>query len=1019
MRVVTLFFVLGCIVTSVTKAEGLANEVFWDNDWPSDLVDGGLSGSDDGFEFPSNGLENPNIISGLSNLNTIKDAEGLADVFNRTLNQEVEVRIQNGAWVGDLYLPDETQVKTKSKFQLTVSSSWKVTVHYNGGISVDVNNGETLILALIQGAWLDEDGYNAIATNSPTSSPTSSDERETNLLSGTVLFAQSQIIPSKHRHEGDKQPHLVSLRKTLVMLKLKDFADSEEMAIKMTVKDQDGNILVDNPIQMQTPENIPKHDSFIEGVSDADDIVFPSNLDDPHVIQHQSNLNAIGNDKDAVKLRAILNDIDKEVEIKTWDGSWVRDIYFPEGSTVPPGSKIQISCDSGYSVYIHYPVDGGGWRSKAYSRGDTEISILDNGIWLSKNALEHNKYIFGHGFYTAVLDKEWVQAGMTLEFFTREDIDENDYEEYVGVLNDIKIGAPTELMITLLDAGFLTPPRNEFTFKDDITTHREYFETSPISRLIVVEYETMHLTEIMLPDGTLYTTVSATDGGWHSGDMRGSIGKLLLSHGIDLANYGINSSQADSESPHPFTCALLAAHNTVGNYQNGRIVHGGSGGNGMVTLDSSVGNEFSHEVGHNYGLGHYVDGFKGSVHRPASEINSSWGWDSETNRFTPNFSQIDSGNDRCLEGECQSPYLEKYQFGTDSMAGGDPNYSNRFTFYTPNTARIIQNFMENKAVWSETSSTGFRKYNKSTKQMEEFTNNDNDNRVPSKYGVPVTTIVGFYDPDLNRGLSSYIYPALHGAYGFVYDGDGDAGSDAGCKLVVETRSTDTPLVYSLSDSALSSTMNKFHVNIATEDEPYEAAIYCEGKLLDSHNLDEPKAALEYTVTGVPITKPSVEPSSKPSLVPSSSPSSVPSAIPSSTPSSIPSSIPSLTPSSVPSVEPSSKPSLVPTCIDDHDFREMGKEKKNCNWVNKNKCKNMSKEAKEACPIACQNEDKCDLPKCWKNKDWKPNKKTSEFKNCKSIKDMTKKEKKNACAAQGKDKKTYGYEACKFCKKCSK
>mmetsp|Transcript_27164 Transcript_27164/g.31434 ORF Transcript_27164/g.31434 Transcript_27164/m.31434 type:complete len:94 (+) Transcript_27164:27-308(+) len=93
MRVVTLFFVLGCIVTSVTKAEGLANEVFWDNDWPSDLVDGGLSGSDDGFEFPSNGLENPNIISGLSNLNTIKDAEGLADVFNRTLNQEVEVRI--------------------------------------------------------------------------------------------------------------------------------------------------------------------------------------------------------------------------------------------------------------------------------------------------------------------------------------------------------------------------------------------------------------------------------------------------------------------------------------------------------------------------------------------------------------------------------------------------------------------------------------------------------------------------------------------------------------------------------------------------------------------------------------------------------------------------------------------------------------------------------------------------------------------------------------------------------------
>merc|ERR1719361_241192 len=111
------------------------------------------------------------------------------------------------------------------------------------------------------------------------------------------------------------------------------------------------------------------------------------------------------------------------------------------------------------------------------------------------------------------------------------------------MLRDINIGATTELMITTLDAGFLTPPRNEFTFKDDISTHREYFETAPLSRLIVVEYETMHLTEIMLPDGKLYTTVSDTDGGWHSGDMRTWIGKLLLSHGIDLANYGINSSK--------------------------------------------------------------------------------------------------------------------------------------------------------------------------------------------------------------------------------------------------------------------------------------------------------------------------------------------------------------------------------------------------------------------------------------------------------------------------------------------
>ena len=99
----------------------------------------------------------------------------------------------------------------------------------------------------------------------------------------------------------------------------------------------------------------------------------------------------------------------------------------------------------------------------------------------------------------------------------------------------------------------------------------------------------------------------------------------------------------------------------------------------MIALDSSTGNEFSHEVGHNYGLGHYVDGFKGSVHRPASEVNSAWGWDSEANVFIPNFSPNNSGNDRCQDGQCQTPFLGKYQYGTDSMAGGSPQYSNRYT----------------------------------------------------------------------------------------------------------------------------------------------------------------------------------------------------------------------------------------------------------------------------------------------------------------------------------------------------
>eukprot|EP00537_Pseudo-nitzschia_pungens_P004226 CAMPEP_0172357256 /NCGR_PEP_ID=MMETSP1060-20121228/1626_1 /TAXON_ID=37318 /ORGANISM="Pseudo-nitzschia pungens, Strain cf. cingulata" /LENGTH=214 /DNA_ID=CAMNT_0013077835 /DNA_START=1082 /DNA_END=1722 /DNA_ORIENTATION=+ len=198
---------------------------------------------------------------------------------------------------------------------------------------------------------------------------------------------------------------------------------------------------------------------------------------------------------------------------------------------------------------------------------------------------------------------------------------------------EAKVGVVTELIITTLDAGFLTEPRNEFTFRDDPTTNREYFETTLATRLIVVQYETIHLTEIMLPTGKFYDIVSDTEGGGHTGDMREHIGKILLLHGIDLANYGISSSLAQSESPPSFhlRCAFLAAHNTVGMYQNGVVNRGWCGGNGMIALYESTGDEMSHEVGHNYGLGHYVGGFDGSVHRPANKINSAWGWDSKNN----------------------------------------------------------------------------------------------------------------------------------------------------------------------------------------------------------------------------------------------------------------------------------------------------------------------------------------------------------------------------------------------------
>jgi len=190
------------------------------------------------------------------------------------------------------------------------------------------------------------------------------------------------------------------------------------------------------------------------------------------------------------------------------------------------------------------------------------------------------------------------------------------------------------------------------------------------------------------------------------------------------------------------------------------------------------------------------------------------------------------------------------------MAGGYPHYSyfNRFTMYTPYVAVKIQQNLEAKAIFDPKSSTGYSTWDPFAAKMKEFTHTANGEKVPTHFRVPVTTIVGYYETDPTRDLPSYVFPALHGAYGFVYGDEGN--NNAGlCKLVVDTNNAGQ-LVYALTTSSLQSDrMNKFHVNILTDDEPYKAAVYCDGVKLAERALDPPdssKPELKYTLHGAPF-----------------------------------------------------------------------------------------------------------------------------------------------------------------------
>ena len=516
-------------------------------------------------------------------------------------------------------------------------------------------------------------------------------------LSAQVLFAQSQVIPARPRAD-DRQPRLVSFRKTMVMVRPQKAESFVPLAV--TVVSGAGRTL--GTLTLSPPKLLPATAYFTEGVP-AGGIDFTVKDADPGEVTDPADIARLS-EADGVALREWLSRHDV-VEVRTGDGRWTRHIRLPAGKGLD-GKAVRIVAEAGYGSTVHY-----GDRQVNVSRGQKVLLKCAGGRWFREGELDNNRLRYAADAWSAVLPGEWILPGVTFRF---------RQGSLSGELAGVEVGAPTQLLLHTIDIGMLTPPRAAFSFAKDPEAHREYFQTLPATRLVVSQYAPLHLTEVMLPTGELLKELDPSKGGWHEGTMRQRIGKELVSHGIDNANYGLHSTAGVGERSHPYVVAQLAAHNSRGVYSNGVQVHGGSGGGGIVTLDDSLGNEFSHEVGHNYGLGHYVDGFKGSVHRPADQVNSTWGWDADRNRFLPNFAAVRSGKASALEGQSQEPF-DGRSFGFDAMAGGAPFSSfNRFTLYTPNTAAIIQKFLEGKAVFDAQSPTGFSRWNAESSKMEPY-----------------------------------------------------------------------------------------------------------------------------------------------------------------------------------------------------------------------------------------------------------------------------------------------------------
>ena len=128
-------------------------------------------------------------------------------------------------------------------------------------------------------------------------------------------------------------------------------------------------------------------------------------------------------------------------------------------------------------------------------------------------------------------------------------------------------------------------------------------------------------------------------------------------------------------------------------------------------------------------------------------------------------------------------------------------------------------------------------------------------RTPSSQGVPVATLVGYYDPEGN--IEGYIFPALHGSYGntFAQDSDNDL-RNARCIATISD-SSGRALKYALKGQRKDEReefMNKFHINVAESFNPKKISVQCNGQTPTERSISPPQKSLlgKYTVNGRPL-----------------------------------------------------------------------------------------------------------------------------------------------------------------------
>ncbi len=189
------------------------------------------------------------------------------------------------------------------------------------------------------------------------------------LLAG-VQFAQSQILPA-HPREGDNQPRLTALRKSLLLVRPLQAGNQAPLALE--ARDGAGKLL--GSLTLDPPSRLPKTAYYLEGTPE-EGVDFTPGPGTSAVINSSSELARLSDPSGAFLLGKLQPHA--LVTIQTADGRWVRDIHLPRDVSLE-GKMVRLASNAGYNSTVYFS-----GRQVTISRGQSQQFKFVRGQWIPR-----------------------------------------------------------------------------------------------------------------------------------------------------------------------------------------------------------------------------------------------------------------------------------------------------------------------------------------------------------------------------------------------------------------------------------------------------------------------------------------------------------------------------------------------------------------------------------------------------------------------------------------------------------